>query len=94
MYICILIFTDKKVMKPEVKTEADGSLTISVNFVSTGSCLEQEEALALALNALGLSATVEILQSFEEVADVLEVEGAKYTSKGKKKRSTSVHMGK
>lgn len=81
-------------MKPQIKTEDDGSLTISVNFTACGSCLDKEEALALALNALGLSATSEILRSFDVASNQIEVGEEKYSSKGKKKRSISVRTGK
>lgn len=76
-------------MYPKVKKENDGSLTLSLNVVLSGSSLDQEESLALALNSLGLSATLEVLSSFDKNEVFLEVEGVKLSSKGKKKRLTN-----
>jgi hypothetical protein len=76
-------------MYPKVKKENDGSLTLSLNVVLSGSSLDQEESLALALNSLGLSATLEVLSSFDKNEVVLEVEGVNLSSKGKKKRRTN-----
>jgi hypothetical protein len=81
-------------MKPQIKTEDDGSLTISVNFIASGSCLDKEEALALALNVLGLSATSEILRSFDVAANEIEVGEEKYSSKGEKKKEYQCPYGK
>lgn len=76
-------------MYPKVKKENDGSLTLSLNVVLSGSSLDQEESLALALNSLGLSATSEVLSSFDKTEGILEVEGVNFSSKGKKKRRTN-----
>ena len=79
---------------PKVIKEQDGSLTLSINFTPFGSSLEQEEHLALALNQLGLSATSEILSSFDENDSSITVNELLYSSKGKKKKSTNVRSVK
>jgi hypothetical protein len=86
MYFGILqlIFQE---MNTNLKREKDGSLTLSVNVKFSGSCLEQEESLAIALNELGLCCTAEILESFDVLATKIEVNGENYSSKGKKKKS-------
>lgn len=76
-------------MNTNLKREKDGSLTLSVNLKLSGSCLEQEESLAIALNELGLCSTAEILESFDVKEDNIEVDGEKYSSKGEKKKSTN-----
>lgn len=77
-----------KELKPEIKKEANGSYTISVNIEMSGSMLSKEEQIARAVAAIGAVATREALESFDTDGSAVIVENRKYTSKGTKKKST------
>ena len=75
-------------MTPQIKQEADGSLTLSVNVRLEGSLLEMEEEIATILNELGRMATGKALQQFDSNGDPIIVDNQKHTSKGSEKKST------
>jgi hypothetical protein len=81
-------------MRTNIKRELNGEITLSITMSFEGSCLCQEENLGLALNELGLLSTAEILKSYDSEASQIEVSGISYSSKGSKKKSMNVHMGK
>jgi replicative DNA helicase len=71
-------------MRAQHKTEADGSVTISMNLKTEGSMLEQEEQIAVALAEIGRLAT-----SISVV-----VGNVKHTSRGEEKKTTKRPTGK
>lgn len=73
-------------METYIKREQDGEITLSIRLCLKGSCLSQEEALASALNELGISGTAEILKSYDNADSNIEVGGINYSSKGSKKK--------
>lgn len=81
-------------MIKQVKQEADGSLTVSVNLRFEGSMLEMEEKIAQTVNELGKFATVEALKQFDTDGSAIVVGNEKHTSKGLVKKNTSRHTEK
>ncbi len=76
-------------MKREIREEADGSITLSVNFKLEGSMLEMEEHIQQMVNEMGLKATLKALEKFDADGTPIIVGGKALTSKGKvKKKST------
>lgn len=73
-------------MNPQIKTESDGSTTLSVNFKLSGSFLSQEEQIARAVNLLGNLSTQECLRSFDSLQGVPKGHSLKGESKKNIKR--------
>jgi len=75
-----------------VKSESDGSITLSVNIKLKGSFLEMEERIQNSVNEVGLQATLTALSSFDTDGKPIEVSGKRMTSKGKQKKTSLPHM--
>lgn len=73
-------------MEPEVRTNADGSVTYTITVPPAApgtSMLKQEERLMEALNAVGRAGARHLLGGFDADGQPLLREGRKWTSKGK-----------
>lgn len=75
-------------MKREIREEADGSITLSVNFKLEGSMLEMEEHIQQMVNEMGLKATLKALEKFDTDGTPITVGGKTFTSKGKAKKKS------
>jgi len=73
-------------MKSEIIKKEGNKLTLKVEVIlDPNSMLNSEEQIQLALNQAGLLATETALSQFDTDGSTIELNGAKYTSKGKKK---------
>ena len=81
-------------MRAQHKTEADGSVTISMNLKTEGSMLEQEEQIAVALAEIGRLATSISLKKFDTDGRPVVVGNVKHTSRGEEKKTTKRPTGK
>lgn len=75
-------------MKREIREEADGSMTMSVNFKLEGSMLEMEEHIQKMVNEMGLKATLKALEKFDADGTPIVLGGKILTSKGKAKKKS------
>lgn len=81
-------------MATQYKIEADGSVTITMNFKPEGSMLEQEEQIAQAVAEMGRMATAFSLQNFDTDGRPVVVDNVKHTSRGKEKKVSRRRTGK
>ena len=81
-------------MRTQHKLEADGSVTITLNFKPEGSMLEQEEQIAEALADAGRLATALSLKNFDTDGRPVIVENVKFTSRGEEKKTFKRRMAK
>jgi len=74
-------------MQSKIIKRTDNKLTLEVEIMlDPNSMLNSEEQIQLALNDAGLLATDTALSQFDTDGSAIELEGKKYTSKGKKKK--------
>jgi hypothetical protein len=73
-------------MLPTYQLQDDGSITITINLHPTGTMLEQEEQIAVAVSQVGLLATELSLKSFDTDGKPIVIDNVKYTSKGEEKK--------
>jgi hypothetical protein len=77
-------------MLPTYQLQDDGSITITINLHPTGTMLEQEEQIAVAVSKVGLLATELSLKSFDTDGKPIIIDNVKYTSKGEEKKKSNL----
>lgn len=81
-------------MALQIKQEADGSYTATINFRMEGSMLSMEEEIARMVNEVGLAATVEALKKLDSQGQPLARNNEKHTSRGQEKKVTKRRTAK
>ena len=69
-------------------------LTYEITLELTGSMLEMEEQIQVAVNELGKAATRSALSEFDTNGAAVCVKGERHTSKQRSKKKSSAPMGK